>query len=113
MAEEASRLDVTEGVPTAYQRLEVEIEIAGRDPLSSFTYVSSRRHEGRSPSERYMNLLLRGARLHALPAEWIAFLRSFELAADERTSQLEAPSPEAPALDAATRKRLEALGYTV
>lgn len=82
-------LDRTEGVPRAYQR--VEVPLAGDDdaPFTGFTYVSDRRRPGRKPSERYMNLLLAGARHHGLPDDYVAWLRSLELAVDERKSQLE------------------------
>ena len=83
------RLDATEGVPRAYQRLEIELERTDGEALSAFTYLSSLRRDGRKPSERYLNLLLRGARHHGLPESWIDYLRSLELAVDERLTQLE------------------------
>lgn len=86
--EEGKRLDITEGVPDAYRRLQVDVSTR-EGPLHAFTYVSPHRREGRKPSERYMNLLLRGARLHGIPPSWLAYLRSLELAVDERLSQLE------------------------
>ena len=39
---------------------------------------------GRKPSARYLGLLIDGARAHALPAEYVAFLEGHELAWDER-----------------------------
>jgi cation transport regulator ChaC len=87
--EEAARLDRTEGVPRAYQRLVVSLRRNGGDALPAFTYVSGLRREGRKPSERYLNLILRGARHHGLPASWIDSLRATELAVDERRTQLE------------------------
>jgi cation transport regulator ChaC len=108
-AAEALRLDATEGVPRAYQRLEIELERADGAMLSAFTYVSSLRREGRRPSERYLNLLLRGARHHGLPASWIDYLRGLELAADERLSQLELfPARAAPSRRAAGPASLNA-----
>jgi cation transport regulator ChaC len=88
-AAEAERLDATEGVPRAYQRIAVSLQRSAGDALPAFTYVSSLRRAGRKPSERYLNLLLRGARHHGLPATWIDFLRTTELAVDERRTQLE------------------------
>ena len=38
---------------------------------------------------RYLRLLLSGARHHELPQSWIEFLRSLELAVDERDPQRE------------------------
>lgn len=86
-ADQARHLDRTEGVPRAYRRHEVALTTLGGAPLSAFTYVSPHRHPDRKPSARYMGLLLRGARHYGLPARWIDFLRSFELARDERAAQ--------------------------
>jgi cation transport regulator ChaC len=86
---EAARLDASEGVPRAYQRLAVSLERSEGSALVAFTYVSSLRRTGRKPSERYLNLLLRGARHHGLPSSWIDVLRATELAIDERRTQLE------------------------
>ncbi|MBM4269165.1 MAG: gamma-glutamylcyclotransferase [Deltaproteobacteria bacterium] len=88
-AAEARRLDATEGVPRAYQRLDVELERSGGETLAAFTYLSSFRRGDCKPSERYLNLLLAGARHHGLPQEWIDWLRGLELAVDERSTQLE------------------------
>ncbi len=84
---QSQHLDRTEGVPRAYRRHAVTINPAVGDPLPAFTYVSPLRAPHRKPSRRYMGLLLRGARHHGLPEPWIAFLRGFELAADERSTQ--------------------------
>ena len=47
-----------------------------------------RGREGRKPSRRYLGLLLTGARHHGLPDEWVARLRGWPLAVDERDPQL-------------------------
>ncbi len=86
---QAACLDRTEGVPRAYQRVAVPLAIEDVPDGEAFTYVSERRTPGRKPSERYMNLLLRGARHHGLPEDYVAWLRSIELALDERNAQLE------------------------
>ena len=86
---QAARLDRTEGVPRAYQRVEVPLVFEDAQDSDAFTYVSERRTPGRKPSERYMNLLLRGARHHELPQDYVAWLRSIDLAVDERNAQLE------------------------
>ena len=89
---QAAWLDRTEGVPRGYYlRAEVTV-FSGGAPLRAFTYASGRGIPGRRPSRRYLNLILRGARHHALPEEWIAWLRGLELAVDER----EARQPELP-----------------
>ncbi len=86
---QAAWLDRTEGVPRAYRRVEVPLVIEDAPAGEAFTYVSERRTPGRKPSERYMNLLLRGARHHGLPEHYVAWLRGIELALDERNAQLE------------------------
>lgn len=86
---QAEHLDRTEGVPRAYRREAIVAQAEGGQSLRAFTYVSPHRQPGRRPSRRYMGLLLRGARHHGLSAEWVRFLRSFELALDERSRQLE------------------------
>ena len=91
---QAAHLDRTEGVPKAYRRTEVELvddSDAGR--FAGFTYVCPRRTPGRKPSERYMGLLLYGARHHGLPGDYIDYLRDFELAVDERSQQGELFGP--------------------
>lgn len=82
-------LDRTEGVPLAYRRVFVSLRAHDGEKLEGFTYVSERRTPDRKPSERYLNLLLRGARHHGLPADYVAWLRGIPLATDERVSQLE------------------------
>jgi cation transport regulator ChaC len=88
-APEAERLDRTEGVQhEAYRRLGVSARTFAGETIGAFTYVSSRGREGRLPSRRYLGLLLAGARHHGLPEEWVARLRAWPLAVDERDSQL-------------------------
>ena len=85
---EFDRLDRTEGVHFgAYDRIPVEVVTAGGERVGAFTYRSGRTREGRKPSPRYMGLLLDGARQHGLPAEYVGFLESFELARDERVKK--------------------------
>ena len=86
---QAHWLDRTEGVPRAYRRVDVALEGVGGEAFAGFTYVSSRGQPGRKPSERYMNLLLAGARHHGLPDDYVAWLRRIPLAVDERKAQLE------------------------
>jgi hypothetical protein len=84
--DDAVRLDRTEGVDRGYyDRLAVTVlPSTPTPPLSAFTYQSRHRVAGRKPSARYLGIILDGARHHALPAEWIAYLESLELAMDER-----------------------------
>ncbi len=88
---EAARLDRTEGVHRgAYLRRPVALVPEGDGaPFDAFTYHSTRSVAGRKPSRRYLGLLLTGARHHGLPEEYVAWLRSFELAVDERSRQRE------------------------
>jgi len=83
--EEFDHLDHTELVHLGvYERLAVDVAADGDALLPAFTYRSSRTREGRKPSPRYRGLLVQGAREHALSAEYIAYLESFDLAWDER-----------------------------
>lgn len=85
--EDAARLDRSEGVPRAYRRVAVDLRLAGGDARAAYTLVSELRQAGRKPSRRYLGLLLAGARHHGLPAEYVTYLRRFELAVDERQAQ--------------------------
>jgi gamma-glutamylcyclotransferase len=83
--DEAERLDQTEGVHRGfYNRLAVTVANAAGEAVAAFTYLSEFSSEGRKPSARYMGLLLAGALEHGLPEEYVAELRGFELAHDER-----------------------------
>lgn len=87
---QAKHLDRTEGVGRgAYRRRAVKLESEERSPFDAFTYHSPRGVAGRKPSRRYMGLLLRGARYYGLPEDYVTWLRSFELAVDERSGQRE------------------------
>lgn len=89
-ARQAAHLDRTEGVPHgAYRRLTIEVVTRAGERIEAFTYQSRRGQPGRKPSPRYMGLLLNGALEHRLPADWVAYLRAFELAADERRREPE------------------------
>jgi AIG2-like family len=90
-AGQAAHLDLTEGVHRGYYR-RTPVRLASPAPREAFTYTSVRGVAGRKPSGRYLGLLLRGARHHGLPEEWVAFLRALETATDERLAgQLELP----------------------
>ena len=85
--EELERLDRSEGVPQVYRRIPVEIVIGGEERVAAFTYRSWWTVAGRKPSARYLGLLVAGAREHGLPAEYVTFLESHELARDERQQE--------------------------
>ena len=82
-------LDRTEGVPRLYRRVPVPLVRSSGEPLPAWTYHSARGDPARMPSRRYLGLLLTGARHHGLPADWVATLRRWPLAVDERDAQLE------------------------
>lgn len=83
--QEAEHLDRTEGVGGGfYRRVDVIVAGARGEAIEAFTYHSTFSSPGRKPSLRYLGLLLDGAREHGLPADYLDFLRAFELAVDER-----------------------------
>jgi cation transport regulator ChaC len=83
--EQSEQLDRTEGVPRgAYRRIPVSATVAGAEQIAAFAYQSDRMSLGRKPSARYIGLLIEGALEHGLPPGYVCYLRSFELAADER-----------------------------
>src|SRR5262245_7630055 len=78
-------LDRTEGVHRGYyRRLEVSVVTDDGGSLQAFAYQGIASVAGRKPSQRYLGLLLDGAREHGLPEEWIRYLEGLELAVDER-----------------------------
>ena len=84
---QAQRLDRSEGVHRGYyDRVVVRALVEGSRPVQAFAYTSRHGIEGRKPSERYMGLLIEGAEEHALPADYLDYLRGFELAVDERAA---------------------------
>jgi gamma-glutamylcyclotransferase len=85
--EQSEHLDRTEGVPRAYRRVPVSAIVDGSEQIAAFTYQSDKIGLGRKPSPRYIALLIQGAVQHGLPPGYLRYLRSFELAADERLSE--------------------------
>jgi gamma-glutamylcyclotransferase len=86
--DEAEHLDRTEGVPSGgYRRIPVNVSVDGGKEIEAFTYQSDKINPGRKPSPRYIALLIEGAVQHGLPPDYVDYLRSFELALDERQSQ--------------------------
>jgi len=86
--EQSERLDRTEGVPWgAYRRIQVSVIVRGGEQIAGFTYQSDGISRGRKPSPRYIGLLIEGAAQHGLPPDYLDYLRTFDLAVDERPSQ--------------------------
>jgi gamma-glutamylcyclotransferase len=86
--EDCDRLDRSEGVHFGvYRRTGIEAVADGGERIPAFTYCSALTRAGRKPSARYLGLLVDGARAHCLPAEYVRFLESHELAWDERIKQ--------------------------
>jgi len=86
--DEAEHLDRSEGVPSGgYRRIPVSVSVDDGKEIEAFTYQSEKISRGRKPSPRYIALLIEGAVQHGLPPDYIDYLRSFELALDERLSQ--------------------------
>lgn len=85
---DAERLDQTEGVPSGfYYREPVGLRLGDTRDIAAFTYRSTISDLTRKPSARYLGLLLDGARVHGLPADYVAYLEAFVLAVDERTPE--------------------------
>lgn len=76
--DDLAHVDLTEGVLIDnYRRVEIAVEpLAADGPTRAFTLVSDKRSSDLLPSDDYMALLIEGAELHGLPAEWIAMLRA-------------------------------------
>jgi len=86
--EQSQHLDLTEGVPRgAYRRIPVTANVDSGEQIAAFTYLSDRISLERKPSSRYVGLLIEGAVQHGLPPSYVRYLRSFEVAADERLSK--------------------------
>ncbi|MEN8183954.1 MAG: gamma-glutamylcyclotransferase family protein [Myxococcota bacterium] len=87
--QDGRHLDRTEGVHRGYyKRVTVELLGTRSESLEGFTYASPHGRAGRKPSRRYLELLLRGAAHHGLPADYVRWLEGHELAVDEREVRL-------------------------
>ena len=71
-----------------YRRIPVSLVVDDDEQISAFAYQSVRVNWERKPSQRYISLLIEGAVQHGLPADYIVYLRRFELAVDERVSKI-------------------------
>ena len=66
-------MDRVEGVPTAYRRERVTVFDDAGEPQEAITYVANPTGDF-LPSRSYLEVILRGARAHGLPPEYIAEL---------------------------------------
>lgn len=73
-AEELRRLDRFEGRSYRHERVRVTTEALG--VLEAIAYRNPRARTPRTPSQRYKNLLLQGAREHHLPQDYIDALEA-------------------------------------
>lgn len=104
--EDFEHLELTEGVRIGhYERVNLVVEPAApwddavASPVPAFTLSSDRREDGVRPTERYVGLLVAGAKAHGLPEPWIAMLKGIE-AAEERPDL----AVLRPAIDAAMKR---------
>jgi hypothetical protein len=76
--DDLAHVDLTEGVLIEnYRRIEIAVAPRAEEgPGRAFTLVSEKRSPELLPSDRYMALLIEGAELHGLPADWIVMLRT-------------------------------------
>ena len=87
---DCARLDGSEGVHRgAYRRVPISLCVPDDEMIEAFTYRSGRGRPGRRPSRRYLGLLIKGARHHGLPGDYVWKLRAIDVARDERQQQQE------------------------
>jgi AIG2-like family len=79
-ADDLAHIELSEGVPIDnYRRVELAVEplVAVPDPPSeAVSLASDRRDETLRPSTRYMEIVIRGALEHGLPADYVEALRA-------------------------------------
>ena len=72
-------MDKVEGVPHAYRREVVAVSTREGEPVQAITYVANKTGEFR-PNKSYVKVILRGARAHGLPEEYVRMLEQIETA---------------------------------
>ena len=77
-SDELPALDRKEGVPNAYQRAIVSVITPSGERAEALTYTVVHKVPTESPSERYLALILKGAREWGLPAEYVLMLEQIE-----------------------------------
>lgn len=68
-----SSMDKVEGVPHAYRRERLTVFGDNGEAFEAITYVANKTGEFR-PSKAYLEVILRGARAHGLPVEYVRML---------------------------------------
>jgi gamma-glutamylcyclotransferase (GGCT)/AIG2-like uncharacterized protein YtfP len=77
-SDELPALDRKEGVPNAYQREYVSVIVQSGERAEALTYTVVHKVPTELPSERYLDLILKGAREWKLPAEYVRKLEQTE-----------------------------------
>ena len=68
------KLDVYEGYPTEYYRIELTVETLNGSYVMAWTYIANRTKENLKPCEGYANIIVRGARRFGLPEDYINYI---------------------------------------
>jgi hypothetical protein len=71
---EAHEIERLDGFEPGYARIVVPVELRAGGALDAHVYLSEQRAEGLRAHVWYKELVLAGAREHALPDEWLALL---------------------------------------
>ncbi|MDR7415266.1 MAG: gamma-glutamylcyclotransferase family protein [Armatimonadota bacterium] len=74
---ELSYLDRCEGVPGHYERRQVEVMTREGEIIHAQTYIANREKvsAGLRPTREYLDHILKGAKEHGLPAEYVEEIR--------------------------------------
>ncbi len=81
-AEHVTILDDIEGVGLGYEKKDVAIRLLNGDIIQAFTYYATHINENLKPLCWYMEHVLRGAREHALPGDYIEVIEGVEFEQD-------------------------------
>jgi hypothetical protein len=81
-AEHVAILDDIEGVGLGYEKKDVAIELMNGETTQAFTYYATHIDANLKPLCWYVEHVLRGAREHALPGEYIGAIERIEYERD-------------------------------
>ena len=79
-----SRMPDLDKVEGGYQRIKVEVECDKNGKLAACTYVSEKRDANLLPYDWYKDLVLKGAKEHSLPSDYIEKIARIESQSDNR-----------------------------